>query len=102
MQQYRQVGDIRDTYKGRKVWNPPETKSGLRAARFGIRAALALGSISHMAIADIGGMEVQQDLWIAPAATTKNTNKLNPTMRTKRADSFLSGAYVQTKHRKMF
>ena len=42
---YHQVGDIRATHKGRKVWNPPETKNGLRAARFGIGAAPTLGSM---------------------------------------------------------
>ena len=42
---YHQVGDIRATHKGRKVWNLPETENGLRAARFGIGAAPTLGSM---------------------------------------------------------
>ena len=61
---YRQVGHIRATHKGRKLWNPPESKNELRAARLGIRAALTLGSISHGAPEGRGGMEVQQCFWL--------------------------------------
>ena len=39
------LDDIRATHEGGKVLNPPETKNGLRAARFGIGAAPTLGSM---------------------------------------------------------
>ena len=56
--QYRQVGAVRDTCKGRKAWIPPEAPKGLRAARLGIPVDLTLGSIGHRSLQDIGGMEV--------------------------------------------
>ena len=55
---YRQVGTVRDAYKGRKAWIPPEVLKGLRAARLGIPADLTLGSIGRRSLEDIAGMEV--------------------------------------------
>ena len=55
---YRQVGTVRDAYKGRKAWIPPEAPKGLSAARLGIPAHLPLESIGGASLQDIAGMEV--------------------------------------------
>ena len=55
---YRQVGAVRDAYKGRKAWIPPGAPKGLRAARPGIPADLTLGSIGRRSLQDMAGLEV--------------------------------------------
>ena len=51
-------GAVRDAYKGRKAWIPPEAQKGLRAARLGIPADLTLGRIGGRWLQDIAGMQI--------------------------------------------